>query len=233
MAENPWDQEYLRKGIPSSFKEGPSGSLRWALSNWHYLTGEPRPGTALDVGCGTGRNTIHLAKQDVNTLGFDSSHVAVSLAEQRLLEGPTKIPATFLEHNLSQGLPSESSSLDLVIDLFVYKHQADEITRTNYRQEIRRVLKPRGKFLLSLAGLHDGYYTSCPTLPYWETRNGMMGVLDPITHIPSVLFHLSILIDELSDTFELEMAWQKEKYGQMHNEEYLRHTIATIWSPKL
>ncbi len=36
-----WDQEYRRRGIPSSRRAEPSGSLLWFLANWPVLAAQP------------------------------------------------------------------------------------------------------------------------------------------------------------------------------------------------
>src|SRR5947209_1502858 len=67
---NRWDREYKRAGIPSSFRDDPSGVLVWTLDVWPHVAASARPTAALDVGCGTGRNSIHLGLQGARVVGF-------------------------------------------------------------------------------------------------------------------------------------------------------------------
>lgn len=217
---NAWDLEYSRGGIPSSYRQEPSGALTWALANWRTLTGRDRPVSALDVGCGTGRNACYLASLGIDVLAFDSSERAIELARERAC------PARFLVHDLSDGIPALNAGFDLVADIFVYKHLVDAGLRAAYRNELARVLKPGGRLLVSLAEPEDGYYGACP-----EPQPGRRPrvVVDPAAGIASVLFSLAELEAEFAGRFELEMAWRKRKPGPMHGTTFMRRTLASIW----
>jgi SAM-dependent methyltransferase len=212
-----------RRGIPSSFLDEPSGALVWALHNWPRLTGEPRPASALDVGCGGGRNACFLAASGVAAVGVDYSEVALGRAQDR---ARGRVPV--IQADLSEGLPVRGARFQLVCDLFVYKHLVGAATRAGYRKEIARVLRPDGRLLLSLAEAGDGYYAACPDL---EGASAPRTVTDPVAGIASVLFSFEELLHEMSDLFALEMSWHKEKPGLMHGGEYVRRTMATIWRP--
>jgi SAM-dependent methyltransferase len=204
MSSVAWDREYERRGIPSSFREEPSGALVWALENM------PLPGAALDAGCGTGRNTAYLRTRGVSAVGLDYSTVALARARVPVVRG-----------DLTEGLPFRGAQFDLVCDLFVYKHIIPVPARAAYRKEIARVLRPDGRLLLSLAHVDDGYYAACP-------KRGE-AVFDPTTDVASVLFTMDELIAEMSDLFTLATSIQKEKPGMMHGRRYRRRTMATIW----
>lgn len=224
-----WDDEYGRGGIPSSIRQGPSGVLVWALGNWKFLTGSERPTSALDVGCGTGRNASFLAELGIDAFGFDSSATAIAMARERARSGSFRASLAFQEHDLRTGLPMSDSSCDLVLDIFVYKHLVDPGERAEYRHDLRRVLRDGGRLLLSLAGKDDGYYRACPL----ETVAGNpITVFDPAAKIGSVLYDINNLLFELGDVFDLEMYWAKHKEGIMHGQTYHRSTIATIWRLK-
>ena len=72
-----WDEEYGRRGIPSSYRDEPSGAVVWAFSRG--LGGS----RGLDVGCGTGRNTLYAAAQGLRMTGFDRSAAAIERARAR------------------------------------------------------------------------------------------------------------------------------------------------------
>ena len=224
-----WDVEYERRGIPSSFRSTPSSTVVWALDSWPRLTGRERPEQALDVGCGTGRNVAHLVRHGVPTTGFDASARAIALARERLGAGPNDetVDATLLVHDLSDGLPAKDGAVDLVLDVFVYKHQVQPDARRRYRDELLRVLAPRGRVMLSLAEPDDGWYATCP--PSDEPGAGPHAVVDPVVGAGSALFTLGELEAEMADAFALELAWRKRRFGEMHGGTYERRTLATIW----
>lgn len=222
MSATDWDKEYAKKGIPSSNREEPSGVVLWALQNWQVLTGEQVPACAIDVGCGTARNAMHLAQAGSRTFAFDSSAVAIARAKQRI--HPL---LTVMEHDLAMGIPAAGESCDIVIDIFVYKHQMADQTRADYRREVLRVLKPEGRWVVSLADVADGYYSKCPPHPENGER-GLRKIIDPVVGIGSVLFSPRELLDEVGEEFVLDMQWSKRKVGAMHGSMYLRRTHAFI-----
>jgi SAM-dependent methyltransferase len=220
-----WDEEYERSGIPSSFRDDPSGVVLWLLDNWTRLDGAKSfPEHGIDIGCGTARNTVHLAKRGVKMTGIDLSKVAIDAGRRRAQEAGVDVHLTV--QDLTLGLPVGDGEVDVALDVFVYKHQIDPTARRSYREELSRALAPQGRLLVSLAEPNDGYYASCPP---FEGSGEPHAVLDPVAGVGSVLFSLEELVEEMSDCFVLEMAWRKAKQGMMHGELHMRHTLATIW----
>jgi SAM-dependent methyltransferase len=220
-----WDAEYERAGIPSSFRDAPSGVVLWVLRNWPALGLEELPRTALDVGCGTGRNAAHLAGQGIQVSAFDSAPVAIAAAKERMRTAGVTVDLRV--HDLQAGLPADDRAIDLVLDVFVYKHQTDPAARLAYRKELQRVLSDEGRVLLSVAEPEDGYYGACPPSP--DPTASPHAVLDPVLQQGSVLFSLDELEREVADTLVLEMAWRKVQVGEMHGRDYVRRTLATLW----
>lgn len=216
-----WDAEYRRQGIPSSSRAEPSGTVRWALHNWPFATEKESPRQALDVGCGTGRNARWLAGRGVSTVGIDWSREAI----RRATAQPETPGATFRCHDIRAGLPADDDSVDLVLDTFVYFHQTDADVRRSYRAELRRVLRPHGLLLISLATDSDGYYSSCPRMP---GPDDPPVVLDPKAGVHNVLFSEAGFAAEISSAFEPVMHWRKSDRGTMYGEEYQRCTLATL-----
>ena len=228
-----WDAEYRRGGIPSSVRDDPSGVLLWTLSNWLYLTGKRQPNDVIDVGCGTGRNATYIASLGASVMGFDFSSEAIRVAHKRSADLEDGLRPVFVRQDLSVGIPASDAGTDLITDIFVYKHQLDARARADYRRELRRVLRPEGKLLMSFADVTDDYYSRCPTYepPGADTSRNPLTIIDMPILIGSVLFRIEDIIKEMSDTFRLEMSWHKEKTGMMHGELHLRRTVASIWSP--
>ena len=226
-----WNEEYLKKGIPSSYRHDPSGVLKWALENWSIITQTSLPISAVDIGCGTGRNSIYMASLGIGVLGFDSSDIAINNAQKRMESANLTNLPNFKIHDLAEGVPGNDNEFDFAIDVFVYKHQISASTRMNYRKELHRVLRKDGLLLVSLADKEDGYYKNCPDLKNLE-RGNPRTIIDEEVGIASVLFNLQELIDEMSDCFDLNMCWLKAKQGKMHGSDYLRRTIATLWKRK-
>lgn len=223
-----WDREYERRGIPSSSRDEPSGSVLWALGEWRRLRGDDAvPATVLDVGCGTGRNAVALARLGAAAIGLDGSRAAVAAARRRAAADDVAVELHV--RDLADGLPAADGAIALALDVFVYKHQIQPEARRRYRAELARVLAPDGLLLLSLARPDDGFYGACP--PCDEPGAGPHAVVDPVAGVPSVLFSLEELERELADRFALVAALPKDRPGPMHGRTYERRTLATLWRP--
>ena len=222
-----WNNEYERQGIPSSHRNDPSGVVVWALDNLPHVAARNLR-TAIDLGCGTGRNSLALSAQGFSTTGVDFSQRAIAIARGR--EGAEHV--TFIHGDLTAPLPVKSRSQDLAIDVFVYFHQLGDAERKAYREEIYRVMSPDGVLLVSLATAEDGYYASCPRLAPGKSSGGVDLRWDPEAEVGNILLTSEQLVEEFSDLFDLQMTWQKSKPGHMHGKQYQRFTVATLWKPR-
>lgn len=226
---NPWDEEYRRQGIPSSHRHDPSGTVVWGLTNYKLLHDGEGPRTAVDVGCGAARNSIYLAQEGARVWAFDGSAHAVNQARENIRHASASVEVT--HRDLRDSFEFCAGGVDLVIDIFVFKHVMERRTRHDYLERVASSLSPDGCFLLSLAHEEDGYYGNCPAYAGPEEPHGRI-VWDPVAKVGSVLFTLESLTAELSHAFTLEMLWRKRKLGVMHGERWLRDTFATLWRPK-
>jgi SAM-dependent methyltransferase len=224
-----WNAEYESKGIPSSSRTTPSAALTWFLENLSSFTDMPPQNLkVLDVGCGTGRNAIYLASLGFNVKGIDASEVAIKHAREK-----TQSMGNILlfKHDLSINLPYKEKAFDIIMDIFVYKHQLSFEGRRRYRKEMHRVLKDEGCLLLSLADAEDGYYKNCPALKDADPKNPRT-INDPAVDIGSVLFTFEELQNEMADTFSCEKMWRNNSTSEMHGKEYPRMVLTTVWRKK-
>ena len=109
---------------------------------------EARPGeVCVDLGSGRGRDVLRLAEAvgpNGHAFGIDASEGMLGKARDTATRlGVTN--ATFLQGDL-HSLPLESESVDLVISNCTINHAADKQAVWN---EIHRVLKPGGRFVVS------------------------------------------------------------------------------------
>lgn len=221
-----WDAEYRQGGIPSSHREEPSGVVRWTLANLPFLG--MTAGRALDVGCGKGRNTRAVAQAGFEATGIDYSKEAISIAKSEV--GETS--STFLLRDMNEPLPFENSTLDLVLDIFVYFHNLSGTGRRGYREEVHRVLRPTGVVIVSLATAGDGYYSACPSLEPDDRLADIPLKWDPEAGVGNILPTQEQFLSELEDLFRVEMTWLKRKPGPMHGQTFMRETYAAILRPR-
>jgi ubiquinone/menaquinone biosynthesis C-methylase UbiE len=104
-------------------------------------------GIVLDIGCGTGRQSILLANRGYRTIGIDISSEMIKIAGAKSYGNNKNKNIDFLIAT-AEALPFKSCSVESVISMFgalnhvVRYHQAYE--------EIARVLKPRGVFIFTV-----------------------------------------------------------------------------------
>jgi ubiquinone/menaquinone biosynthesis C-methylase UbiE len=138
--QSQWDYDY------------PSQELIGALS----ILNLPNGSTALDLGCGGGRDAIFLAQMGLSTSGVDLSSVAVEIASARAREA--SVDVSFCEGDVLD-LPFSDAAFSLVTDRACFHHIRDE-DRPIYVREVCRVLKSGGHLLIrgSSRRRDDSYY---------------------------------------------------------------------------
>lgn len=110
-----------------------------------YLQDHP-PGTALDLGCGTGTNVITLAACGWRAVGMDFVPRAVRIARRKAHRAGLEEKASFeVGDVLSPGF--QEGEFDLVLDIGCFHiFEGDAIRR--YAENVSRILKPGGNLLL-------------------------------------------------------------------------------------
>jgi 2-polyprenyl-3-methyl-5-hydroxy-6-metoxy-1,4-benzoquinol methylase len=130
-----WDEAYLHP----EFNEGPSEFVT-------DVAGALKPGTALDVGIGQGRNAIYLAKRGWKVTGFDVSAVGISQTKVAAKAAHVEVDA-LLQSSDEFDWGSERWDL-IVVDFF-----------PQFRQVLPRIissLRPGGMLLV------EGYHADNP-----------------------------------------------------------------------
>jgi 2-polyprenyl-3-methyl-5-hydroxy-6-metoxy-1,4-benzoquinol methylase len=102
------------------------------------------PGTALDMGCGTGTNVITLAKAGWKSMGVDFAPQAIHLAKKKAKHNGVSI-------NLRVGdvtrLDYITDSFDLILDIGCF-HSLPPPSHKKYIRNIDRLLSSNGTYLL-------------------------------------------------------------------------------------
>ena len=139
----------MRADHYDSFAENYSTDNESNLINGYYerpamidLAGDVDGRRILDAGCGSGPLSAALRAKGAIMTGFDSSPVMVELARQRL-GGDADLRVA----DLSQPLPFADGSFDDVVVSLVLHYFRDW---TAPLAELRRVLKPGGRLILSV-----------------------------------------------------------------------------------
>ena len=128
-------------------------SYLWAKTPWDTGISPPElfqylantsPGHALDLGCGTGTNAITMTGHGWQVVGVDLSFLAIRTARRRAHQAGLNID--FRQESVTR-LASIEGLFDFALDLGCF-HSLSDLGQHNYLQNITRVLKPGGDFLL-------------------------------------------------------------------------------------
>lgn len=109
----------------------------------------------LDLGCGTGRHAIYLAKCNFKVVGVDVSESALRLAKKWARR--EKLDDIDFLQAAMRDMPFGNSQFDAVISVSVIHHALrKDIDETV--NEIHRILRKNGVFLANLASVSDPRY---------------------------------------------------------------------------
>jgi demethylmenaquinone methyltransferase/2-methoxy-6-polyprenyl-1,4-benzoquinol methylase/phosphoethanolamine N-methyltransferase len=108
----------------------------------------PRPGEkVLDVGCGTGTLAIMMKRYaggDLDVTGIDAATEMIDVARRKAEKEAQDIR---FEAAAIEELPFPEAHFDLVTSTLMLHHLPDDVKQAGLR-EVRRVLKPGGRFLI-------------------------------------------------------------------------------------
>jgi SAM-dependent methyltransferase len=102
------------------------------------------PGRALDLGCGTGTNVITLAQHGWDAMGVDFAGKAIRTARRKAKRA--QVEAKFILRDITK-LDDMPRPFDLILDIGCF-HSLDDQMQTEYLNNLERLLKPGGAFLL-------------------------------------------------------------------------------------
>jgi ubiquinone/menaquinone biosynthesis C-methylase UbiE len=113
------------------------------------LTEYIKPGdNVLDLGCGNGRLYSFLKKRGIKYTGIDSSERMIEIAKEKNQEGDPKFEVVE-----ALDLPFSENSFDKVYSVAVLHHIPSSDFRLEFMEEIKRVLKSKGKLVLTVWNL--------------------------------------------------------------------------------
>lgn len=117
----------------------PAPNTPYALRYAFYLLGDVRGKTVLDLGCGSGENTVPLLARGANVVAADVSHELVRLAVMRVGMAGFRAPPPLLVAS-AYDVPLPDSSVELILCASVLHH----LNIPRAMKEMRRVLRPGG-----------------------------------------------------------------------------------------
>ena len=133
-----WQSFYADRTRPVPFFEaGPDENLvEWVE------TKRIRPGVALDIGCGNGRNSVYLAKNGFVTSGVDLSEQAIAWASEQ--SAKSNVDVQWMCSSVFARPPAQGS-VDFIYDSGCFHHLAPH-QRCRYGELVAQALKSGGHF---------------------------------------------------------------------------------------
>lgn len=105
----------------------------------------------LDVGCGNGRLFDFLKTKNIDYMGIDNNRAFLKIAKQ-------KYPKAKFKYANAMQLPFSKNSFDTVWCIAVLHHLPTKTLRLKACKEISRVLKPKGKLMITVWNLWQKKY---------------------------------------------------------------------------
>ena len=106
-----WDAAYTDRPLGAGLPDGPAGPPR-AFAG--HVDEFPTAGSALDVACGSGENSVWLARRGLHVWGIDVSPVAITQATQFAARNGVAQRCRFDVVDLDDGLP-DGPPVDVVL----------------------------------------------------------------------------------------------------------------------
>ncbi|WP_323378721.1 class I SAM-dependent methyltransferase [Streptomyces smaragdinus] len=186
-----WDAFYAdrARGIPF-FVAKPDENLA------SYLTRDllKPPGRALELGCGPGRNALHLAAHGYAVEAVDLSPTAITWATERAEAAAPDIRARVHFHRADIfTLPAPTTPYDLIVDSGCFHHLPPH-RRISYLALLDRALAPGGHFALTcFAPDENGGGSSLPDEAFYRdaslhgglgyTAEALRGIFADLTEV--------------------------------------------------
>jgi SAM-dependent methyltransferase len=141
----------------------------------------------LDLGCGSGRHLVYLAKQGFDVYGIDFSKQGIKIAKNWLRK--EKLKAKLKIWDIYRKLPYEDNFFDAIISTQTLHHNKIEKIRKAVR-EIERVLKPRGLIFITMrrALRVKGWKKNKIVIHRWKgwkKKKVKYKVIGPRTYVPA------------------------------------------------
>lgn len=206
-----WDREYTN---PEHLKlsERESGDLakftRWIV---RQKRGDilATSTSALDAGCGNGRNLIWLAREfGMNGVGVDISSAAIAQA-RRATFAAGELPIKYHVGTAGAPLPAENDSQTLVLDMMT-SHFLSGDERSRLRDELFRVLAPGGFLFMKTFLKDEDVHTARLLEEYPGTEPG--SYIHPVMGVAEYVYSEAELVEFLSEKFIIRKIYRSHRH---------------------
>ena len=121
------------------------------LDKYKYILTKHKDTTIIDLGCGSGSDTLYLTERNYKVLSCDYSEEALNIVKRDIPN------SKIMQLDLTEKLPFKDESISVIIaDLSL--HYFNNVTTKNIIKEIKRVLKPNGYIIGRVNSVNDINY---------------------------------------------------------------------------
>ncbi|OGG61934.1 hypothetical protein A3C87_00890 [Candidatus Kaiserbacteria bacterium RIFCSPHIGHO2_02_FULL_49_34] len=217
-----WDHEYTHAEhlkLSDEVSEDLEKFLRFLAR--HKNTMVRQHPHVLDLGCGNGRNLIHLAKNiQARGYGYDTSAAAIKQA-RLASEG---LPLTYEVRSIAGVLDLPDNSQDIVIDMMA-SHFLSNAEREFLRNEIMRVLRPGGWYFIKTFLRDEDIHTSRLLKEAGTEEEGTY--IHPIIGVPEHVYFEHELVEFMQDgEFVVESVHKSHRHRTTQGKAGKRRTIS-------
>jgi SAM-dependent methyltransferase len=142
--ESVWEAEYRKSKLLTKENKPQADVVRLVK----YLKKDRikiEDSTVLDLGSGTGRNSLYFSELGAKVTGFEISKTAIQIAEENAKNAGLKIK--YEKRSMGEKFPITDGSMDIVLDI-TSSNSLSEGEREVYLTETNRVLKTNGYFFV-------------------------------------------------------------------------------------
>jgi len=165
----------------------------------------------IDLGCGSGRHLIYLAKRGFDVYGFDISKHGIKIARDWLKK--EKLGAGFKVGDVYKKLPYKDNSFDALISTQTLYHNRISSIRKLIR-EIERILKPGGLIFVTVTRM--GPKKDIPKEKMWKIKFIAPRTYVPLSHdekgLTHYLFNKKLIRKEFKN-FKIHDIWVASNKG--------------------
>lgn len=142
------------------------------INKYKSILNKNKETTILDLGCGSGGDTLYLTERNYKVLSCDYCEEALNIVKKHIANSKT------MYLDLTEKLPFKDESISVIIaDLSL--HYFNDATTKGIIKEIKRILKPSGYLIGRVNSINDINYGALSGTEiekyFYLTKNGYKG----------------------------------------------------------
>ena len=152
-----WEKEYKStKGIPTTTRTKPSSSV---VKSIEYLEKRKllKGKQVVDLGCGTGRNSLYLANLGFKVTAVDFSQTALNKLKKEAKKQELDKSIKLVNASIGKKLSIKANLFDLALDI-VSSLSLDDKQFKVFANEVKQIVRPGGFFVCYVLSDKDEFY---------------------------------------------------------------------------